>query len=298
MLSIPLSATSRAGRPRAPDIAIVKQAPRGAAEVVGHASPWIQPTDRRDETANMIVHFPDEASLADLSSLPRAVELGGRHDAAASIVCVISPEDLARLRPAPGVVFADDTDGWERMTGVRERPATVVIGTAGDIVWRHDGRLDAEHLAEALRAHLSPGIYRPRLLKSHLRPGDPAPDFLIASGGGEGITLSRLGRPAVLCFWKASSRPSVDSLARLRQALRKGGGSDAALLAIHAANGAETADASGDETAIATPDPDGAIAEAYGVSVWPTTVFIDESGVIVDVRSGLLAEESDQPAKE
>jgi len=295
MVSFPLSAfpVDRRIVQGALDVAVVKHGPGAKAQVVGHASPWIRPSDRRDETANMIVHFPDDESLADLSSLPRAVERSGRPDAAASIVCVISSEDLSRLRPVPGVVFADDTDGWERMTAVRERPATVLIGAAGNILWRHDGRVDADRLAEVLRAQLSPGIYRPRLLKTHLRTGERAPDFLISSGGGAGITLSMIGRPAVVLFWKISSRPSVDSLALVREALRKSGGGEAVLLAIHADNGAGAANAIGDEAVIAVPDPDGAIAEAYGVNVWPTTIFIDESGVIVDIRSGLLTAESE-----
>ena len=293
-VSFPLVAVTKALHDvvkQMPDLAIVKHGSGAGAEIVGHASPWIRPSDRRDETANLIVHFPDEESLADLSILTHALERSGRPDAATSVVCVISPEDLLRLRPVAGVAFADDTDAWERMTGVRERPATVLIGTDGKIVWRHDGRLEAERLAEVLRAQLSPGIYRPRLLKSHLRPGERAPDFLIPSPGGGGITLSMIGRPAVLLFWKISSRPSVDSLALLRETLHKSEGSEVVLLAIHAENGAETANALGDEAVIVTPDPDGAIADAYGVNVWPTTIIIDASGVIVDIRSGLLTEE-------
>ena len=103
-----------------------------------------------------------------------------------------------------------------------------------------------------------------------------------------------IGRPAVLLFWKVSSRPSVDSLALLRETLHKSEGSEVVLLAIHAENGAETANALGDEAVIVTPDPDGAIANAYGVNVWPTTIIIDASGVIVDIRSGLLTEEPDE----
>ena len=102
-----------------------------------------------------------------------------------------------------------------------------------------------------------------------------------------------IGRPAVLLFWKVSSRPSVDSLALVRETLRRSEGAEVVLLAIHGEDGAETANALGDEAVIATPDPDGAIAAAYGVNVWPTTIVIDEFGVIVDIRSGLLTEESE-----
>ena len=296
-VSFPLVAVTKAlhdAVKRTPDIAIVKHGSGAAAEIVGHTSPWSRASDRRDETANMIVHFPDEESLADLSVLAHAVERSDRPDAATSIVCVISPDDLGRIRPAAGVAFADDADGWERMTGVRERPATVLIGTDGTIVWRHDGRLEPDRLTEVLRAQLSPGIYRRRLLKTHLRPGERAPDFLIPSPGGGGITFSMIGRPAVLLFWKVSSRPSVDSLALLRETLRRGGGTEIVLLAIHSENDADTASALGDEAVIVTPDPDGAIAEAYGVNVWPTTIVIDEFGVIVDIRSGLLTEEPEE----
>ena len=47
---------------------------------------------------------------------------------------------------------------------------------------------------------------------------------------------------------------------------------------------------------IVTPDPDGAIATAYGIEVWPTTIFIDEAGFIVDIRSGHLTDESEDMA--
>jgi hypothetical protein len=189
----------------------------------------------------------------------------------------------------PGVAFADDTDAWEALTGVRERPTTVLIGTGGEIVWRHDGRIETDRLAEALRTRLSPGIHRPRLLKSHLREGEPAPDFLLA-GGGDGVALSLIGRPAVLLFWKESSKASLDSMALLRDELRRIG-NDPLLIAIHAAGGAEAASVMGDEAVVFTPDPDGAIAAAYGVKVWPTTVFVDEFGVIASIRSGLLRDE-------
>jgi hypothetical protein len=295
-VSFPLVAASKALHDSvrgALDIAIVKHASGRGAEIVGHASPWTRPSDPRDEAGNMIVHFPDERSLADLSFLPLALERSERPDAATGIVCVISSEDLARLRPVAGVAFADATDAWERMTGIRERPATVLIGSGGNIVWRHAGPIEANRLAEVLRAHLSPGVYRPRLLKSHLRVGQPAPDFLIPSADGGGITLSMIGRPAVLLFWKMSSRASVESLAAVRHALRQSGGRDAVLLAIHANDGAETTSPLGDEAVIVTPDPDGAIATAYGIDVWPTTIFIDESGFIVDIRSGHLTDESE-----
>lgn len=275
-----------------PDIAIVKHGSGAGAEVVGHASPWSQASDRRDETGNMIVHFPDEESLADLSFLPHAVERSRRPDAATSIVCVISQEDLPRLRSVPGVAFADDPDSWEAMTGVRERPTTVLIGTGGDIVWRHDGRIQTDRLAEALRSRLSPGVHRQRLLKSHLREGESAPDFLLA-GGGDGVTLSLIARPAVLLFWKGSSKASIDSLALVREELRRIG-NDALLIAIHAGSSMEAASALDGGPVVFTPDPDGAIAAAYGVNVWPTTIFVDEFGVIAGIRSGLLRDEPEE----
>jgi len=82
----------------------------------------------------------------------------------------------------------------------------------------------------------------------------------------------------------------------VRHALRQSGGRDAVLLAIHANHGAETTSPLGDEAVIVTPDPDGAIATAYGIDVWPTTIFIDESGFIVDIRSGHLTDESEDMA--
>jgi hypothetical protein len=276
------------------DIAIVKHAAGRGAEIIGHASPWRRPSHPRDEGGNLIVHFPDERSLADLSFLPLALERSERPDAATGIVCVISADDVARLRPVAGVTFADGTDGWERMAGVRERPATVLIAD-GKVAWHHAGPIEAATLAEVLRGRLSPGVHRRRVLKSHLRVGYPAPNFVIPSDGGGGITLSMIGRPAVLLFWKMSSRPSVEALTTARESLRNSGGRDAVLLAIHGGPGAETS-LLGDDALIVMPDPDGAIAAAYGIDVWPTTVVVDESGVIVSIQSGHPVDESEEMA--
>jgi peroxiredoxin len=199
------------------------------------------------------------------------------------------------------VAIADDTHGWERLLRVRERPATIVLGTTGEIVWRNDGRLSPSQLTKAFREHLSPGgVFRPRLLKSHLRPGAAGPDFLIPTGeAGEGITLQMLaGRAVILVFWKSSSKPSLKILAELREVLAQPGVQAPAILAIH--DGEDTASEMRftDSSILVVPDPDRAIAAAYGVDIWPTVISLDEAGSVRSIQSGLTAEDQGKMRRE
>jgi hypothetical protein len=37
------------------------------------------------------------------------------------------------------------------------------------------------------------------------------------------------------------------------------------------------------------PDPERAISLAYGVTIWPTTIFLDPNGFIENIRYGLIS---------
>jgi len=298
MVSIPLAALSVSNRVfghSVPDIAVVKKTGSERLKVVGHTSPWARDFGGGG-TGNLIVHFPDEESLRDLSFLRQGLTQSERADIATNIVCVVSHDDLTRVTSASGVTFADDTHGWERLLHVRERPATVVLGLTGDIVWQNQGVLTAAQLADALRAHLLPGgVFRPRLLKSHLRSGQTAPDFLIPTGEGEGITLRMLaGTRVVLVFWKSSSKPSLEILSELRKAFAEPGVQVPVLLAIRDGEDSAPENWFADHFVMVVPDPDRAIAAAYGVDIWPTVISLDESGSIMSLQSGLASADEER----
>ncbi|HEX2721927.1 MAG TPA: TlpA disulfide reductase family protein [Gemmatimonadaceae bacterium] len=277
--------------------------PEMAFEAVAHVSPWAQ-DGINGGTVNLVVTFPDEASLGTLETLPQALARSGRTDTATAMLCVITPEQFERVPPVDGVMFADDASAWERLLGIRHRPATVLLDPAGETVWRHEGELEPGALTEALRNHLGAGgQFYPQFVESPLREGQLSPNFLFDAEPGERLTLRKLtGRPLVLLFWRSSSEPSVATLRNLHRAFRRSDAEAPLILAIDDGQDGEFARglAAADEGGlIVVADPERQIARAYGVSVWPTVVFLDASGLVRDVRMGLISEdELEQPERE
>ena len=281
----------RAGRRQMPDVALTQVSASGALEVVGHASPWVSARPSGRGSPNLIVHFPGDRSDADLGWLTTAVRESGRTNAATAILAVLSREALAGTRPADGVTVTDDPEGaWRDLLGVERLPATIVVNPSGRIAWRHEGETTLERLAPALREHLVDGeVVVPHVLDSRVRVGHPPPNFMFTYALGRELTLRKLiGRPVVLTFWKRSSQSSVDTVRLVQERLGREDGEQPLLLAIE--NGESVADetvsaGSGSGT-IMVPDPAGRIAGPYGISVWPTTIFIDADGVVREIRYG------------
>ncbi len=280
-----------------PPVALTRVAASGELEVVGHASPWATADAPVAESANWIVHFPDEKSLAHLDHLATAARQSERADTSVAILAVLAPDQLAKVKPAGGLLFADDPDhAWEHLLEVKRRPATVVIGAAGQVVWRHEGELAIAALADALRTHsVAGGSFRPRLLQLSVRVGQFPPNFVFDYAPGREATLRKLvGRPVVLVFWKSSSKPSLETLRELSNTTGEARGRGPILLAI---NDGEPLDVAKNAVAkyglsvIAVPDPEREISLAYGVNLWPTTIFVDALGVVRDMQYGLFSVE-------
>lgn len=309
-ISLPLDITEehlaitgdRAAKRRLPDLALTQYTTSGALEVVGHTSPWA--TAGAGGSANLIVHFPDEKSLAHLDHLATAARQSERPDASVAILAVLAPDQLAKVKPTGGLLFADDQDrAWEHLLGVKRRPATVVIGASGQVVWRHEGDLAIAALADALRTHLvAGGSLVPRLLQLSVRVGQFPPNFVFDYAPGREMPLRKLvGRPVVLVFWKSSSKPSLETLRELQKTNGKPGGRGPVVLAINDGEPAELAQKVAAEhklSALVVTDPEREIALAYGVNIWPTTIFLDALGVVRDVQYGLFSvEQLKQPLR-
>jgi peroxiredoxin len=297
--SIPISRltvdTSAANRPR---VAVPKPGePQERLEIQAHVSPWAA-DGMAGGTANFVVHFPDDQSSKRLSLLPRVLAESGRQDTATAILCVLTPAQLSSALVTEGVMYADDSAAWERLLGVNHRPATVVLNPAGKTVWRHEGEIGERALAEALRGHLAAGgQFFPQFIDSPLRSGDLPPNFVFKSSSGDRVTLRMLaGKPVALIFWNGFSTPSVAALKSLRQAAGRSGAEAPVILAIDeggSGDGAHMYAADG-EGVVMVPDPQRQIARAYGVSLWPTTIFLDSNGLVRDIRFGLIGEHSDR----
>ncbi len=209
---------------------------------------------------------------------------------------MLPPEQLARIKPTDGLIFADDDKAWAHLLGVKFRPATFVLGTSGEVVWHHEVELTSADLAAALKTHLvAGGVLSPRLLQSDVRIGQPTPNFLFEYAPGREFTLRKLaGRPVVLVFWKSTSQPSLETLRDLQKVFAGVGSQGPVMLAINDGETPELAKkvaAENGMSAIVVPDPERAISFTYGVNIWPTTIFLDAFGLVKDIRYGRFSVE-------
>ena len=276
-----------------PDVGIVHVNAEGKLEIVGHLSPWATPSAPESASANVLAHFPDAKSIAQLDMLAAGLEESGRTDAHMSILCVLAPGQLQQLKNPAGMLFADDSRGWEQLFGVMSRPATALLAPWGKLLWRREGALYPHELAQLLNRNLSAqSSFNPQVIQMDLRTGDRAPNFAFEYSPGRQLTLRKLsGSQVVLVFWKGTSRPSEDALATVQKLFSSPGLKAPVLLAIDNSDSQVSKNAAAALDSfhgIMVPDSRSEISNAYGVRVWPTVVFLNEQGFIQEVRHGIL----------
>lgn len=286
----PMFEATTAGKEHVPLVALTRPGPRGEIQVVGHAQAV------RAETVsgrpNLIVHFAGGESAPQLERLTEALRKSGRADAATAIVAVLKPEEMAKARHVAGVVYVEERDDvWERLWGVKvaRRPATVVIGPTGQVVWEYEGDIDASTAAETLRRVLVAfRLLRAITVTPGVRIGLAPPNFVFSHAAASGLTLRKLaGRPVILVFWKSTAGPSLEAVRDVTAAPPYQAWRGAVVLAVNDGESREVAEKAAGAaklTAIVVPDPARSISRAYGVNAWPTLVFIDARGVVREVR--------------
>jgi peroxiredoxin len=265
----------------------VRQGASGQIVVTGHATP--QAAGRA--APNLLVHFADAKSAADLKMLTQALNHTKRTDAPTAVMAVVPVGHLEKLNYTPGIIYAENDAAWERAFGVGKaaRPLTVIVDPTGKVVWRHEGAIEHKALSAALTKELAPAFAGPpKLLRLNATLGQPAPNFLFEYAPSRELTLTKLkGRRAVLVFWRSGSAPSMQAIKAALQA--QNGAQPPLVLAINDGDSPEHAHRALSEaklSAIVVADPGRMIATAYGVSVWPTIVFIDASGIISGIQFG------------
>ena len=286
-------------------VALAQAGPGGMVQVVGHTPAQAHVDQAGRGTPNVIVHFADDKTSASLDFLSQAVTESGRTDATTAIIAVLTAQQMTKSRYAKSVIYGDSQNGgWERAFGLKNtpRPMTLIASPTGKIVWRQGGDIDSKTLAEALKNNLTaggavqrcfPGVY----LRLRRRP----PNFVFDLGSGAGLTLHKLsGRSVILIFWRSTSQPSIEAVRDLQDAAGKAGRRGPVVLAINDGEPADVAAkvfAANNFTATLVTDPARMISIAYGVSVWPTIVLVDASGVVTGVRYGrILSDPSASPA--
>jgi peroxiredoxin len=277
-----------------PLIALAHPGPQGQVIVTGHAA--AQANGTVGSAPNLIVHFADEKTASHLELLTQALLDSKRKDAATAVLAVLTPAQLSKARHVQDVIYADDVGAWERLYKITStrRPLTLIISPKGNIVWQHEGSLDVPTLAAALRQFLTPGrAVGLNIQRLGLRTGATPPDFLFEFAPGQELTLSKLKeRPAILVFWKSISKPSLEAVRDVQKAGEKTQGTGTVVLAVNDGESPEIAQKAAAEhkfSAILVTDPKRAIARAYGVSLWPTIVFLDADGVVRQLRYGRVS---------
>ena len=126
------------------------------------------------------------------------------------------------------------------------------------------------------------------------------PDAYFQDAHGEFTALRRLrGQRVLLNFWQSWSAPCIKELRRL-QLLHEARGERAPV--IVAVNGGEAGEAIAEVrrqhklTFALVPDADQRLARLYGVACWPTTVAINEEGIVNRVQFGLSHERREETA--
>ena len=282
-----------------PRIALTQTTQRGGLELIGHTSPWLPTGTAPQYASNVIVHFPDQQSLAHLDLLSEALKASGRSDTASAIVVPLKPDQLAHARPADGILFADDIDAWAEHLDVRRHPATAILGSNGEITWKKDGTISTDEFAAALKQHLVAGAESAvDLLASRVVAGQLPPNFVFDSGAGGELTLRKLvGRPVVVVFCSAHSAVSNQTVRELEQNFARLA-QPPALLAITQQDSRNEAvrEAARSKHVTVVPDTEGEIAQAYGITIWPTTVFVDANGLVNSVSYGRLNLPTPEPS--
>jgi peroxiredoxin len=182
------------------------------------------------------------------------------------------------------VTYAEDDGDLRRQYGVSPAvAATVVVGPRGDLLWKSEGTIDPAELAAVLgKVLVKAAPPKATLLSTSARIDQRAPNFLFEGAPGQPVTLRKIsGRKVVLVFFNRSSQPSMDAI---RDAIAARG-SKTVVIAISDGEGSPSGDLS---PAIVVPDRKREIANAYGVTMWPTIISIDESGIVRSIAYGRL----------
>ena len=265
------------------------------------------PARTRQPGANALVYFADAPSGKPLEVFEGVLAQRTRRDPPVGLIVVLPVGSLREKRaaicqklgspkpdlPVATMITEDYGSGWSKTFGVTTRPATYLMDAQGQCAWQHEGPVDAAAIAAALKEHaVAGGRSRLQLLRPKIQPGDRAPDALFEYEHGERIALRKLaGRAVALNFWKSWSAPCIEELGHL-QRLHDRAGKHLVIVAINDGEDPECVEEirrTHHLTLTLVSDPERKIALLYDVSCWPTTVWIDATGVVNRVQLGVTS---------
>ena len=279
---------------KSPLVCLARPDKYGKVQPVGHAAIAVSDDAAADTVDTMLV-FPSDDVAGALEIALQVIEQAGA-EVSVALIAVLNRDQLAKAPYIPGITYAEDQNGrsWERAFGVEvgRRPAIFIVPKSGRVAWRSNGEISKPGLAAALKEHVTPsGVVVPRFLRSGVSYGRMPPNFVFPYARDRDLTLRKLiGRQAILLFCRSELQPSVEMLYELEAENSRLDGKKPLLLAIHQGDravGREAAAAAG--SVIHVMDRDDAISTAYGINVWPTTIFLDTAGYVRQIRYGRFA---------
>ena len=270
----------------------------------------------------LVLHAGEEWSDETIRMLGDGLEACRRYDAGLSVLVLFKEGVLDRHGPR----FAkkverhihkfgilghanEDVEGtWARslnLQGEHGEPGWALISPEGTVPWSHRGRIEGPALGAALDVHLrrsadmKPVAHRYAIDVGYgisagaLNIGDlidsiesPCPP----------IPLGRLGVDTVVTFVQGRSEASTSHLRRLAGQLGQEGRSGPAVVAVVDRASLREVQALKHQLGLdfsVLPDPKGILTDRFRVNVWPTTITVNNDGIVSDVQVGLGARGGD-----
>jgi hypothetical protein len=209
-------------------------------------------------------------------------------------------EEFATAAGIPHVVNEDVGGSWARTFALKNREAFSfrLLSPHGGVTWKWDGRLDPERLSQALdNCLVRSAPARSRVLYSGPQEGVQLRAESLAQGI-RGLVESRcpplpLGRlrdkGAVITFVQRGSAASEHRMRELAARFAEPDGDIPVVVAVIDGADEHQVEALKNQLGFdfaAIADTSGAIADRFGVRIWPTTVEVDGRGVVSGVDAG------------
>jgi peroxiredoxin len=167
----------------------------------------------------------------------------------------------------------------------------LVVAAIGLGIWQDRGDGSADTTALGMIDQVEPSGVEAQSLSTAPEVGSRAPNFRLETTNGEVMELADLrGTPVFLNFWATWCFFCLTEMPAM-QIIADEYGDDVVVLGVSAGDSKEDASTyagNNDIRYMLALDTDKVVTEAYGVRQMPTSMFIDENGVVENLIFGVI----------